>query len=125
MEDGLELILAVLVVGDLGLFEDELIEHAADLFGRLPVAGPDVLGEVQCLRDESVSPCEVSGEISELARDGQQLSIESLLLGAEHVDRDRVVVVGLEELLLFALDLLLRGLEMLVLGDGVRADARE
>ncbi|MGR4009875.1 hypothetical protein [Leucobacter sp. 1207-22] len=125
LEDGFELVLAVVVVGDLNLFEDELIEHAADLFGRPPVAGPDELGEVQCLRDESVSPCAVSGEISELPRDGQQLSIESLLLGTEHVERDRVVVVGFEELLLFALDLLLRGLKMLVLGDGIRADVRE
>ena len=85
----------MLIVGDLDFLEDELVEHTSDLLGRLPVARPDVLGEVQGLRDESVSPREVSSEISELPRDGQQLCIESLLLGAEHVDRDRVVVVGL------------------------------
>jgi len=95
LENGFEPVLAVLIVGDLDFLEDELVEHTSDLLGRLPVARPDVLGEVQGLRDESVSPREVSSEISELPRDGQQLCIESLLLGAEHVDRDRVVVVGL------------------------------
>lgn len=53
---------------------------------------------------------------------GREFCVEAFLLGAEHVDGDRVVVVGFEELALAALYGLLRGFELFSLEVGVGAN---
>ncbi|MGW9004663.1 hypothetical protein [Brevibacterium casei] len=117
----LDVVLAVVVGGDEEFVEEELVEHAADVFGGLPVGVACVLGDVEGDTDEFVGFGEVGGEVAEVAVGGGQFGVEALMLGAEHVDGDRVVVVGFEELALATLDGLLRGLELFSLEVGVGA----
>lgn len=116
-----EVVLAVVVGGDEELVEEELVEHTADVLGGLPVGVACVLGDVEGDRDEFVGFGEVGGEVAEAAFGGGQFGVEAFLFGAEHVDGDRVVVVGFEELALTTLDGLLRGLELFSLEVGVGA----
>ena len=48
----LDVVLAVVVGGDEELVEEELVEHAADVLGGLPVGVSGVLGDVERDRDE-------------------------------------------------------------------------
>nr|WP_241156114.1 hypothetical protein [Leucobacter chromiireducens] len=113
--------LAVVVGGDEELVEEELVEHAADVFGCLQVGVSGVLGDVERDRDEFVGFGDIGGEVAEAAVGGGQFGVEAFLLGAEHIDGDRVVVVGFEELALATLDSLLRGLELFPFKVGVGA----
>jgi hypothetical protein len=117
----IDLVSAVVVGGDEELVEEELVEHAADVLGGLPVGVSGVLGDVERDPDELVGLGEVGIEGVEAAGCGGEFGVEAFLLGAEHVDGDRVVVVGFEELALATLDGLLRVLELLRLGVRVGA----
>ena len=48
------MVLAVVVGGDEEFVEEELVEHAADVLGGLPVGVSGVLGDVECDADEFV-----------------------------------------------------------------------
>ncbi|WP_156906042.1 hypothetical protein [Agrococcus lahaulensis] len=96
--------MAVVVGSDEELVEEKLVEHAADVLGGLPVGVSGVLGNVERDADELVGFGEVGGEVAEAAVGGGQFRVESLLFGAEHLDRDRVVVVGFEEFALATFD---------------------
>ncbi|MGV1034925.1 MAG: hypothetical protein ACOYBP_06885 [Microbacteriaceae bacterium] len=112
---------AVVVGRDEELVEEELVEHATDVLGGLPVGVACMLGYVERDPDELVGLGEVGVESVETAGRGREFGVEAFLLGAEHVDGDRVVVVGFEELALATLDGLLRVLELLPLGVRVGA----
>src|SRR5690606_21153697 len=67
-----DVVLAVVVGGDEELVEEELVEHAADVFGGLPVGVACVLGDVEGDTDEFVGFGEVGGEVAEVAVGGGQ-----------------------------------------------------
>ena len=116
------MVLAVVVGGDEAFVEEELVEHAADVLGGLPVGVSGVLGDVERDLDEFVGLGEVGVEGVQAPGRGREFCVEAFLLGAEHVDGDRVVVVGFEELALAALYGLLRGFELFSLEVGVGAN---
>ena len=120
-----EFVLPVFVGGDEELLEEELVEHTADVLGGLPVGVARVLGDVERDADELVGLGGVGVQGVEVAGGGGEFGVEAFLLGAEHVDGDRVVVVGFEELALATLDGLLRVLELLPLGVRVGAKLLE
>ncbi|WP_396659287.1 hypothetical protein [Microbacterium sp.] len=117
----IDVVLAVVVGRDEELVEEELVEHAADVLGGLPVGVARVLGDVERDADELVGLGEVGVQGVEAAGGGGEFGVEAFLLGAEHVDGDRVVVVGFEELALATFDGLLRGFELFSLEVGVGA----
>ena len=117
----LDLVPAVVVGRHEELLEEELVEHATDVLGGLPVGVACVLGDVERDPDELVGLGEVGVKGVETAGRGGEFSVEAFLLGAEHVDGDRIVVVGFEELALTTLDGLHRVLELLPFGVRVGA----
>lgn len=117
-----EFVLPVFVGGDEEFLEEELVEHAADVLGGLPVGVACVLGDVERDLDEFVGLGDVGIEGVEAAGRGGEFGVEAFLFGAEHVDGDGVVVVGFEELALATFDALSGGCELLSFGVGVGAE---
>ncbi|HEY0217775.1 MAG TPA: hypothetical protein VGC57_15405 [Cellulomonas sp.] len=113
------------VVGAVGVFdhvdplEEGLVDQAADVLGCGAVEGGAVLGEVEGLGDEPVGFGVVRREGVQAAGRGVELGGELLLLGAEHVQGDGVVVVGFQEFALPAADGQLCLVQVLTFGVGV------
>ncbi|NLS08626.1 hypothetical protein HGQ17_01115 [Nesterenkonia sp. MY13] len=101
---GFEGVSAVGFVGvDDDLFEDGLVEHAAQRFGGLLVGGSAVLGEVECFDDLGFCVIEICGDGTQLPGDVGVVSFEFCLLLGEQLHGDGVAVVSLEEFALLVL----------------------
>ncbi|MGO2747158.1 MAG: hypothetical protein ACTIAO_11230 [Microbacterium sp.] len=90
---------------DLDAFEESLIQESADLLWCSAARVSAVQGRVNSLVNETSIVVEISVEGLDRAGDAVQRGVQGVLFCREHVDRDGVVVMGFEELALFALDL--------------------
>ena len=115
----LDVVGAVCVLDHVDALEEALVEHAANVFGRDAVEPRAVLDEVEGLGDEPVGFGVVRGQGVQAPAGGVELGGELLLLAAEYVQGDGVVVVGFEELALAALDGQLGLVQVLSFGIGV------
>lgn len=93
------------VVGDEDALEEGLVELAADLVGGIFVGALAVSDADQGALEVRLGCLEVAREGGEAPFDGGGFGGHALLLALEEVERDRVCVVSVKELLAFAVEL--------------------
>ena len=105
--------------------EDELVEKAANQWGSLPIFIHHVFAYLKRNRNESVEFARFCLPSCQISIDPVHFRVELLLLSAEHIERDGVVVVGLEKFVLLALELQLLHFQTLALLNLISPDFLE